>query len=382
MEATPVNDALIDRIRRRLVLAGREPTVPDVADAMRAEQQVAGSDTLLALVDRLRADMIGAGPLDALLREAGVTDVLVNGPDQVFVDRGNGLERVDVQLVDDASVRRLAQRLAASADRRLDDAAPWVDARLADGTRLHAVLTPLARPGTAISLRVPARRTFTLDQLHGNGMLSDSAADDLRAVIASRVSFVVTGGTGSGKTTLVAALLGLVDPAERIVVVEDSTELRPDHPHVVGLEARPANVEGAGEVTVRDLVRQALRMRPDRLVVGEVRGAEVVDLLAALNTGHAGGCSTVHANSPGDVPARFEALGVAAGLPRDAVHSQLAAGLSVVVHIERDRTGRRIGQLSVLQRAGDLVEAVSARVYGPKGVVDGPGAERLEDLIR
>lgn len=377
-----MNDALIDRIRRRLVLTGREPTVPDVADAMRAEHQVAGSDTLLALVDRLRADMIGAGPLDALLREPGVTDVLVNGPDQVFVDRGDGPEAVDLQLPDDASVRRLAQRLAASADRRLDDAAPWVDARLADGTRLHAVLAPLARPGTAISLRVPARRTFTLDQLQAGGMLCPAAVHDLRQIIASRVSFVVTGGTGSGKTTLVAALLGLVDPDERIVVVEDSTELRPDHPHVVGLEARPANVEGAGEVTVRDLVRQALRMRPDRLVVGEVRGAEVVDLLAALNTGHAGGCSTVHANSPIDVPARFEALGVAAGLPRDAVHSQLAAGLSVVVHIERDRGGRRVGQLSVLRRTGDLVEAVSARTYGSDGVTDGPGAGRLEELIR
>ena len=373
---------LIDRVRQRLVLAGAEPTVASVADAMRDEHQVAGSQTLLALVDRLRADMIGAGPLDELLREDGVTDVLVNGFRQVFVDRGNGLELVDLVLPDEAAVRRLAQRLAASADRRLDDAAPWVDARLANGTRLHAVLAPLARPGTAISLRVPARRSFTFDELRERGMLTNDAAADLKRLVASSVSFVVTGGTGSGKTTLLSALLSNVDPRHRLVVVEDSTELRPDHPHLVGLESRPANVEGAGEVTVRDLVRQALRMRPDRLVVGEVRGAEVVDLLAALNTGHAGGCSTVHANSPADLPARFEALGVAAGLPREAVHSQLAAGLAVVVHVDRDGRGtRRVDQLSVLMRSGDYVEAVPARTYRGDETADGPGVQRWRELV-
>jgi len=378
-----MNPALVERVRNRLVLSGAEPTVEAVADALRAEHQVAGSDTLLALVDVLRSDLIGAGPLDALLRRPGVTDVLVNGHDQVYVDRGDGLERVDLVLSDEAAVRRLAQRLAVSAGRRLDDASPWVDARLADGTRLHAVLSPLARPGTAISLRVPARRTFSLDELSAAHMVTPQAAADLRAIVASRTSYVVTGGTGSGKTTVLAALLGLVDPHERLVVVEDSTELRPDHPHVVGLEARPANVEGAGEITVRDLVRQALRMRPDRLVVGEVRGAEVVDLLAALNTGHAGGCSTVHANSPADVPARFEALGVAAGMPRAAVHSQLAAGLDLVIHLDRDRSGRRLDQIAVLQRTGtDLVEAVVARTYRRGESLDGPAARHLQGLVR
>jgi len=369
-----LDDALVERIRARLVTTGREPTAVGVAEAMRQEHQVAGSQVLLALVDRLRSDMIGAGPLDRLLQDPDVTDVLVNGPEQVFVDRGDGPEETDVHFADDTAVRRLAQRLAASAGRRLDDAAPWVDARLVDGTRLHAVLAPLSHPGTTISLRVPARRTFTLDQLVTNQMVGADAADDLRRLVDSRLSFVVTGGTGSGKTTLLTALLALVPADERIVVVEDSTELRPRHPHVVGLEARPANVEGAGQVSVRDLVRQALRMRPDRLVVGEVRGAEVVDLLAALNTGHAGGCSTLHANSPLDVPARFEALGVAAGLPREAVHSQLAAGLAAVVHLERDRVrGRAVAQLSVLRRTGDLVEALPARTYTPSRTVDGPG---------
>ena len=246
-----------------------------------------------------------------------------------------------MRFADDEAVRRLAQRLAAQAGRRLDDASPWVDARMPDGTRLHAVLAPLARPGTLVSLRIPARRTFTLEQLVAAGTLVAGAERWLQRLVDGRVAFVVSGGTGSGKTTLLAALLSRCEAGERLVIVEDATELRPDHPHVVALEARPANVEGAGLVTLRDLVRQALRMRPDRLVVGEVRGAEVVDLLAALNTGHEGGCGTVHANSADDVPARFEALGVAAGLPRAAVHSQLAAGLEVVVHLARDRDGTR-----------------------------------------
>ncbi len=306
--------ALVDRVRHRLVMEATAPTAATVADALRAEHQVVGSSDVLVLVDRLRSEMLGAGPLDAVLALPGVTDVLVNGARQVFADCGDGLVAVDVRFEGEEIVRRLAQRMAAIAGRRLDDASPWVDARLPDGTRLHAVLAPLARPGTVISLRVPSRTVYSLDDLAALGMFAGGADDHLRRIVASRASFVVTGGTGSGKTTVLAAMLALTDPRDRIVVVEDSTELRPSHPHVVGLEARPPNVEGAGAVSVRDLVRQALRMRPDRLVVGEVRGPEVVDLLAALNTGHEGGCGTLHANSAADVPARFEALGVAAGL--------------------------------------------------------------------
>ncbi len=288
-----------------------------------------------------------------------------------------------MRFADEESVRRLAQRLAAQAGRRLDDASPWVDARLGDGTRLHAVLAPLARPGTLISLRVPARHSFSLSELRAAGSLTDETAEVLRGIIAARVAFVVTGGTGSGKTTLLSALLAEVDPAERLVIVEDATELRPDHPHVVGLEARPANVEGAGLVTVRDLVRQALRMRPDRLVVGEVRGAEVVDLLAALNTGHEGGCGTLHANSTIDVPARFEALGVAAGLPREAVHSQLAASLDVVVHLGRGTDGiRKVDQIAVLERDADgFVRCLPALSVGAGEAARGPGHEHLRRAL-
>ena len=338
---------------------------------------------MLSLVDALRRETLGVGPLEPLLAVDGVTDVLVNGPDAVYLDRGDGLERTPVTFADDEAVRRLAQRLAAQAGRRLDDASPWVDARLPDGTRLHAVLAPLARPGTLVSLRVPARRSFTLEQLVAAGTLTPDAERWLLRLVEARVAFVVSGGTGSGKTTLLAALLSRCDVGERVVIVEDATELRPDHPHVVALEARPANVEGAGSVTLRDLVRQALRMRPDRVVVGEVRGAEVADLLAALNTGHEGGCGTVHANSADDVPARFEALGVAAGLPRAAVHSQLAAGLEVVVHLQRDRSGvRRLQQIGVLRPGPDaMVRNVAALTFTGEVTEPGPGRDRLVALL-
>jgi pilus assembly protein CpaF len=258
--------------------------------------------------------------------------------------------------------RRLAQRLAAPTGRRLDDAQPWVDARLADGVRLHAVLPPVAPAGTCLSLRVPRTRVFTLAELVSAGSVPPDGAALLDRLVASRAAFLVTGGTGTGKTTLLSALLSLVPSSDRLLLVEDAGELAPAHPHVVRLEARPPNLEGAGAVTLRDLVRQALRMRPDRVVVGEVRGAEVVDLLAALNTGHEGGCGTLHANSARDVPARLEALAAVAGLARDALHSQLASGLRVAVHLVRARDGqRRVAEVCLLARGGDgLVRAEAA----------------------
>src|SRR6185295_11654246 len=268
----------------------------------------------------------GAGPLTPLLVEPDVTDVLVNGVD-VWVDRGGGLQRMPVDLGGSAEVRRLAQRLAASAGRRLDDASPWVDAQLSDGTRMHAVLPPIARGGPYLSLRTFRRRVLTLDELIAGGGVEPAAADLLAAVVEARLPYLISGGTGSGKTTVVSALISNVPPDERIVIVEDAAELRPAHPHTVLLQARTSNVEGAGS--------EALRMRPDRLMVGECRGAEVVDLLGALNTGHEGGAATVHANAPADVPARLEALGLLGGVPRAALHAQLAAALQVVIQVRR-----------------------------------------------
>lgn len=370
-----VDPVLVDTVRRRLISAALEPSADNVAAALRDERGLADGATVLAVIDHLRRDLRGFGPLDPLLAMDGVTDVLVNGAEGVYIDRGRGVERVDLTLTDVAAVRRLAQRLAAVGGRRLDHASPAVDARLPGGVRLHAVLDPIARPGPVISLRIPATAGFGLPDLQRLGTISPAGAEVLQRLVEARVAFVVSGGTGSGKTTLLAALLALSPPTDRIVVVEDSSELRPQHPHVVALEARPANIEGAGEISMRDLVRQALRMRPDRLVVGEVRGAEVVELLAALNTGHEGGCGTVHANSVDDVPARFEALGVAAGLSREAIHSQLAAGLRVAVHLARDETGRR------RVREIGVIGGGTALRFELQRVVAGPAFGELERLL-
>ncbi|MFC5723533.1 TadA family conjugal transfer-associated ATPase [Streptomyces gamaensis] len=373
---------LLDAVRLRLAESGADPTPARVAEALRTEGRLLGDAEVLGVVARLRSELVGTGPLQRLLAEPEVTDVLVTAPDEVWVDRGSGLERTEVTFPDAAAVRRLAQRLAAIAGRRLDDARPWVDARLPDGTRLHAVLPPVAVGSTCLSLRVVRPRAFTLDDLEAAGTVPPGGARLLRAIVDARLSFLVSGGTGSGKTTLLATMLGLVARDERIVLAEDSAELRPDHPHVVRLESRPANQEGKGVVTLRDLVRQALRMRPDRLVVGEVRGPEVTDLLAALNTGHEGGCGTVHANAAADVPARLEALGSTAGLDRAALHSQLAAGLSVVIHLMRDRAGRRrVAEVHVLDRDGTgFVTTVPAAVRCAEGFGEARGWARLAEL--
>ncbi|MFZ3569750.1 TadA family conjugal transfer-associated ATPase [Streptomyces sp. BH097] len=378
-----VGARMLDGVRQWLAENGSEATPARVAEALRAQGRILGDAEVLGAAGRLRSELVGAGPLEPLLADPSVTDVLVSAPDEVWVDRGGGLERAGVAFESAADVRRLAQRLAAVVGRRLDDARPWVDARLPDGTRLHAVLPPIAAGCTCLSLRVVRPRAFTLEELTAAGTVPPGGDRVLRALLDARLSFLISGGTGTGKTTLLSALLGLVGPRERIVLAEDSAELRPDHPHVVRLESRPANQEGAGAVGLDDLVRQALRMRPDRLVVGEVRGAEVVSLLAALNTGHEGGSCTVHANAASDVPVRLEALGTAAGLDRAALHSQLAAALSVVLHLVRDRGGRRrIAQVQVLERdAEGWVRAVPALEWGERGFVEGVGWARLGGLL-
>jgi pilus assembly protein CpaF len=381
----PVAGTMVDAIRGRLVGAGAEASAAQVAAALRAEEGVLGDVEVLTLADELRADLVGAGPLEPLLGDPQVTDVLVNGPGEVWVDAGAGLVRTAVTFPDGATVRRLAQRLAAAAGRRIDDASPYADVRLPGGIRLHAVLPPVAVDGPCLSLRLPRRRAFTLDELVGSGAVPAAGAALLAALVGARLAFLVTGGTGTGKTTVLSSLLSLAGPKERLVLVEDSAELSPAHHHVVRLEARPPNVEGAGEITLHDLVRQALRMRPDRLVVGEVRGAEVVDLLGALNTGHEGGCATLHANAAADVPARLEALACAAGLSREAVHSQLAAALDVVVHLSREAGGgrRRVSQVCLLRRGPDgLVGAVPAVTFGPDGAMRlEPGVTALVEAV-
>ena len=353
-----------------------------LARAVRAGSPLAGSGGVLATTRRLSRQFFGAGVLDAALCLPGVSDVVVNGPGVVWVDCGEGLQDSGVRVDSDSELRALAHRLVAAAGRRLDDACPFADARMADGTRVHVVLPPIASQGTTISLRVPPARTFSLEDLVAAGSLAPAGRDLLRALVAARVSFVITGGTGTGKTTVLSTLLSEVSPQHRVLLVEDSAELRPRHPHVVRLEARPANAEGAGAVTLAVLVRQALRMRPDRLVVGEVRGAEVTDLLAALNTGHEGGCATVHANRPRDVPARFEALGAAAGLSQATTHAQLVAGVQAVVHLRRAPGGRRIvDSLSVVEPDRGLAQVRVAMWLSPEECRPGPAADALAELL-
>ena len=372
---------LATRVRQRFAAEGMAVTPAAVVSAVRADPGAAvlGDTTVLRMADRVHDDLVGAGPLAPLLADPNVTDVLVNGV-RVWVDRGSGLRQVAVPLGNLDEVRRLAQRMAASCGRRLDDGSPYVDAQLPDGTRLHAVLPPVATSGPYLSLRTFRQRPFTLDELVQQGTVPGPAAELLAAVVAARLAYLVTGGTGSGKTTLLNTLLGLVPPTERIVLVEDAAELRPVHPHVVGLQSRTSNVEGAGSVGMSDLVRQALRMRPDRLVVGECRGAEVVDLLCALNTGHDGGAGTLHANAPADVPARLEALGLLGGLPRAALHAQVAAALQVLLQVRRSSQGRVLEAVCLLLPTGQerLVTVVPAweRDGGP-----GPAAAALARLI-
>ncbi|MGB3484543.1 MAG: TadA family conjugal transfer-associated ATPase [Mycobacterium sp.] len=357
-----MSESLIDRVRERLAVEARSgPTALPagvVAQAIRAESAgLLGDTEVLTNLRAVQTELTGAGLLEPLLHAPGTTDVLVTSPARVWVDDGTGLRRSPVRFADEAAVRRLAQRLALATGRRLDDAAPWVDGLLSGvgarrlTIRLHAVLPPIAVAGTCISLRVLRPASQGLAALCASGAIAADAESLLREVIDARLAFLVSGGTGAGKTTLLSALLGAVAPQERIVCVEDAAELAPPHPHLVSLIARGANVEGAGEVTVRQLVRQALRMRPDRIVVGEVRGAEVVDLLGALNTGHDGGAGTVHANRPAEVPARLEALGALGGLDRAALHSQLAAAVRVLLHVSRARDGsRQLSEIAILQR--------------------------------
>lgn len=381
-----MSGSLIDRVRERLA-AESAPLRPNVvAAAIRAESGgVLGDTEVLSSLRILETELTGAGLLEPLLRAEGTTDVLVTAPHEVWVDDGNGLRRSDIRFADEAAVRRLAQRLAAAAGRRLDDAQPWVDGQLSAvgggrfTVRLHAVLPPVAVAGTCLSLRVLRPATQDLAALTAAGAIAPEAGRLLADIIAARLAFLVSGGTGAGKTTLLAAALGAVAGHERIVCVEDAPELAPRHPHLVRLVARGANVEGAGEITLRQLVRQALRMRPDRIVVGEVRGAEVVDLLAALNTGHDGGAGTVHANSPAEVPARLEALAALGGLDRSALHSQLAAAVQILVHVSRGPRGRRLAEIALLRRDE------SGHVYALSGwhVDRGPaaGAQALRQLI-
>lgn len=358
---------------RRALATGANPAhaVDTTAPAMSSIEHALGQ------LAHARASLAGSTPdLLELLQAEGVSDVLVNGTD-VWVDRGGGVEPANWHFADVAQVRDLAVRMAAAAGARLDEAAPIVDATLPDGTRLHATLSPPALHGPLISLRTSRREIFTLEELTASGSLDPRSAQLVRALVRARASVLLSGATGSGKTTMLSAILSLCEPTERLLCIEDVAELRPQHPHVVTLTTRAANVQGKGQITMVDLLRAAMRMRPDRIVLGECRGPEVREVLAALNTGHEGGWATIHANSAADVPARLVALGALANMSEATVHAQAHAALDAVIHLARGRDGkRRVAQIAV------FAPTLPLRVVPAwDGHTPGSGWARLEQLL-
>ena len=295
------------------------------------------------LTEAVLSELTGLGPLDALLQDPEITEIMVNGPDQVYVERGGRLSRCVTVFDDDAHLRRLIERMLSPLGRRVDEASPLADGRLPDGSRFNVVLPPLALNGPTLTIRKFARQPLTISQLVQIGTLTEEAAAFLGASVVGRKNILVSGGTGSGKTSTLGALSSFIPETERVVTIEDAAELRLLQAHVVTLESRPPNLEGRGEVTIRHLVRNALRMRPDRIIVGEVRGGEALDLLMALNTGHDGSLSTIHANSPRDALSRLETMTLMAGLdlPLRAVREQVASAVQLIVHQQRQRDGRR-----------------------------------------
>lgn len=331
----------VTNIRAQLASETPAPNSVEIAKTVSRELPLLGASEKLEIFDEVATHINGLGPLEALSKRKGVTDIVVNGPNDVWFDAGEGLQRANINWLGEEQLREYVCHLVGHLNRRLDDAQPFVDARLPSGIRLHAIIPPLSQIGTCLSLRIPQNETLSLSQLQSLGMFCADLREILEQIVATGISFLISGGTGTGKTTLLAALLSGIDAKERIIVIEDLQELAIAHPHVVSLQARGSNTEGFGEVPLRALTRQALRMRPDRLILGEVRGAEIIDLFTALNTGHNGGCATVHANSAEDVPARIVGLGLLAGLPSAAIHSLFATAISIVVELSRTKDGVR-----------------------------------------
>jgi pilus assembly protein CpaF len=381
-------DELAAILRGRLIERARDGAVGDASLEEQVHELVEREAAPLpeadraALRERVRLLATGLGPLESLLADPRVDEVMVNGPATVFVERAGHVERTEVAFGSETELLHAIERVLAPLGRRVDEASPLCDARLPDGSRVNVVIPPLALSGPCLTIRRFRREGFSLRQLVANGTLSAPAADFLALCVAARASVLVSGGTGSGKTTTLNALSGAIPGEERIVTIEDAAELRLRQRHVVRLESRPPNLEGKGEVTIRQLVRNALRMRPDRIVVGEVRGPEALDMLQALNTGHDGSLTTVHANSPEDALRRIETLALMAGvgLPHSAVREQVASALDLVVHQVRLSDGSR-----VVDRVSEVVRVAGGagvrEVYRQGGAVRGLGEGRLAERL-
>jgi pilus assembly protein CpaF len=373
------DDTLRDSVHRRLLAVPFDPRAMDrdelrtrLERVLRDEAPLCPPSEAARVLDALVDDVGGLGPLERWLADPTVSEIMVNGPGHAYVERRGRLERVEIAL-DASAITRLAERVVAPLGLRLDHASPLVDARLADGSRLHAVLPPLAPDGPCITIRRFVAREVALDAF----ALDDASRRAVEAMVRAGWNILVAGGTSAGKTTFCNALARAIDPSERIVTIEETAELQLPQPHVVRLEARPANAEGVGAVSVRDLVRTALRMRPDRLIVGEVRGAEALDMLQALNTGHDGSISTLHANDPKAALARLETLALFAGvpLPIAAVRSQIAAAIDGIVHVARGTDGRRtVISVAEVDPTGEGVNVLFRR--------DGDGLARVGSPVR
>jgi pilus assembly protein CpaF len=359
-----IHGELIAALGPQLANADVEPTVLHERVRAQARARLAAERGLSAvdrdrLVDEITDDTVGHGPIEKLLADDSITEIMVNGARDIWIERRGRLYQTGVRFSDEAHLRRIITKIAGQVGRRVDESSPMLDARLPDGSRVNAVLPPLSLSGSLLTIRKFSRERFSLDDMIRLGTLTREAVELLQACLHAELNILISGGTGSGKTTLLNAMSGEISGDERIVTIEDAAELRLNQAHVLRLEARPANIEGEGLVTIRDLVRNALRMRPDRIVVGEVRGAEALDMLQAMNTGHDGSLSTAHANSARDALARIETMVLMAGydLPVRAIRQQVASALDLIVHLERlaDGTRRVVAITDVLRMEGDVI---------------------------
>ena len=341
-----------DGIRKRLLdelagsgeVAARGDLERRVEEALLAEGHLWPKRMVRRLASELSDELFGLGPLEPLLRDPDISEIMINGPDSVFVEREGVIERFELSLGSDSRVIELVRRVIGPLNLRLDETSPMVDARLPDGSRLNAVVPPLCLNGPTVTIRRFRQRPFTADELIESGTLTSETASFMEQAVRNRANIIISGGTSSGKTTMLNVLSSFIPRNERLITIEDAAELKIEHPHVVSLESRPPNIEGRGEVTVRDLVRNSLRMRPDRIIVGEVRGAEALDMLQAMNTGHPGSLSTAHANSPRDLLARLETMVMMSdvGLDQSAVGRQVGSALDLILHMERKPDGCRV----------------------------------------
>ncbi|MGF9650246.1 CpaF family protein [Pseudarthrobacter oxydans] len=377
------SQALYERLGSRITDSSLEESelhqfVKDELKAVVDEEQVPLSQgERQRLTREIIDDVLGHGPMQRYLDDPSVTEIMVNRADQIYVERNGHLFLTDTKFSSEEALRRVIERIVTRIGRRIDESSPLVDARLADGSRVNAIIPPLAVNGASLTIRKFGREALTVQKLISFGSLSPEMAELLQACVLAKMNIIVSGGTGTGKTTMLNVLSSFIPATDRIVTIEDAVELQLQQDHVVRLESRPANIEGKGEVSIRDLVRNSLRMRPDRIVVGEVRGGESLDMLQAMNTGHDGSISTVHANSPRDAVARLETLVLMAGmdLPLRAIREQIASAVNLIVHISRLRDGsRRVTHITEVQgMEGDIVTLQDAFVFDYSAGIDANG---------